>query len=160
MSLVYIVYIGALICVLRSTQIARAKASKISGLPHCGWVTHICVNKLTSIGWDNGLSPCRRQAIISTNAGILLIRTSGTNFSEIFSEFHIFLFMKMHLKMSSGQWWPFWPRLSVLNHNLIAKNYHKRKYHYSHMWGYIFISHLYGSSLNHQIWTRSAIQLG
>ena len=43
----------------------------------------MCVNKLTVIGSDNGLSPGRRQAIIWTNAGILLIRTLGTNFSEI-----------------------------------------------------------------------------
>ena len=40
-----------------------------------GWglVTHIYVSKLTIIGSDNGLSPGRRQAIIGTNAGILLI---------------------------------------------------------------------------------------
>ena len=37
------------------------------------WPLHICVSKLTSIGSDNGLSPDRRQAIIWTNAGILLI---------------------------------------------------------------------------------------
>ena len=44
---------------------------------HWGRVTHICVNKLAIIGSDNGLglSPGRRQAIIWTNAGILLIRT-------------------------------------------------------------------------------------
>ena len=40
-------------------------------------------------GWDNGLSPGRRQAIISTNAGILLIGPLGTNFSEILIEIHI-----------------------------------------------------------------------
>ena len=39
---------------------------------------HICVSDLTSIGSDNGLSPGRRQAIIRTNAGILLIRPLGT----------------------------------------------------------------------------------
>ena len=33
-------------------------------LTHWGWVTHICVGKLTIIGSDNGLSPGRRQAII------------------------------------------------------------------------------------------------
>ena len=44
---------------------------------------HICVSKQTIIGSDNGLSPGRRQAIIWTNAGILLIGTLGTNFSEI-----------------------------------------------------------------------------
>ena len=38
---------------------------------------HICVGKLTIIGSDNGLSPRRRQAIIWTNAGILLIRPLG-----------------------------------------------------------------------------------
>ena len=43
---------------------------------------HICISKL-SIGSDNGLLPGRRQAIIWTNAGILLIRPLGTNFSEI-----------------------------------------------------------------------------
>ena len=52
-------------------------------LTHWGRVTHICVSKLTIIDSDNGLSPGRRQAIIWTNAGILLIRPSGTNFSKI-----------------------------------------------------------------------------
>ena len=42
-------------------------------LTHWGRVTHICVSKLTIIGSDNGLSPDRRQAIIWTNAGLLLI---------------------------------------------------------------------------------------
>ena len=44
-------------------------------LTHWGRVTHICVSELTTIGSDNGLSPGRRQAIIWTNAGIMLIRT-------------------------------------------------------------------------------------
>ena len=44
---------------------------------------HICVGKITIIVSDNVLSPGRRQAIIWTNAWILLIRTLGTNFSEI-----------------------------------------------------------------------------
>ena len=47
----------------------------IPRLTHWGRVTHICVNKLTVIGSDNGLLPDRRQAIIWTNAGILLIGT-------------------------------------------------------------------------------------
>ena len=38
---------------------------------------------LTIIGSNNGLSPGRHQAIIWTDAGILLIRTLGTSFSEI-----------------------------------------------------------------------------
>ena len=72
-------------------------------LTHWGRVTHICVSKLTIIGSDAGLSPDRRQAIIWTNTGILLIRTLGTNFSEILSEIHAFSFKKMHLKVSSAK---------------------------------------------------------
>ena len=67
-------------------------------------MTHICVGKLTTIGSDNGLSPGRRQAIIWTNAGILLIGPLGTNFSEISIGIQIFSFKKMHLKMSSAKW--------------------------------------------------------
>ena len=85
-----------------------------SGLTHGGRVTHICVSKLTIIGSDNGLSPERRQAIIWTNAGIVLIRTLGTNFSEISSEIHTFSFKKMHLKMSSAKWRPFCLGLNAL----------------------------------------------
>ena len=54
----------------------------LAPLTHWGQVTHICLSKLTIIGSDNGLSPGGRQAIIWTNAGILLIRPSGTNFNE------------------------------------------------------------------------------
>ena len=84
-------------------------------LTHWGRVTHICVSNKTIIGSDNGLSPGRRQAIIWTNAGILLIRTLRTNFSETLSEIHKFSFKKMHLKMSSGKWRPFCLGLNVLN---------------------------------------------
>ena len=86
-----------------------------TGLCHWGRVTHIYVSKLTIIGSDNGLSPCRRQAIIWTNAGILLIRTLGTNFSEILSKIPSFSFKKMHLKMSSAKWRPFCLGLNVLS---------------------------------------------
>ena len=71
-------------------------------LTHWGRVTHICISKLTIIGSDNGLSPGRRQAIIWTNVGILLIGPLGTNFNEILIEIHTFSFKKMHLNMSSG----------------------------------------------------------
>ena len=53
-------------------------------------MTHICVGKLTIIGSDNDLSPERRQAIIWTNAGILLIGSFGPNFSEILIEIQTF----------------------------------------------------------------------
>ena len=63
-------------------------------LTHWGRVTHKCVSKLTIIGSDNGLSPGQHQAIIWTNAGILLIWTLGTNFSEILSKIHAFSYKK------------------------------------------------------------------
>ena len=73
--------------------------------------------KLTIIGSDNGLSPARRQAIIWTNDGILLIGPLRTNVSEILIEIYTFLFKKMRLKLSSAKWWPFCLGLSVLfNH--------------------------------------------
>ena len=50
---------------------------------------HICVSKLAIIGSDNGLLPGRRQAIIWTSAGILLIRPLGTNFGEILIEIQL-----------------------------------------------------------------------
>ena len=61
---------------------------------HWGRVTHTFVIKLTIIGPDNGVSPGRRQAIIWTDAGILLIRTLGTNSNEILSEIQTFSFCK------------------------------------------------------------------
>ena len=70
-------------------------------------MTHICVNKLTIIGSDNGFSPDRRQAIIWTNAGILLIGTLGTTFGEILIEILTFSFKKMRLKVSSAKRRPF-----------------------------------------------------
>ena len=64
-------------------------------LAHWGRVTYICVSKLTIISSDNGSSTGRRQAIIWTNAGILLIRPSGTNFSGILIEIYTFSFNKV-----------------------------------------------------------------
>ena len=84
-------------------------------LTHRGRVTHICVSKLTIIGSDNGLSPGRRQAIIWTTAGILLIGPLGTNISEILIKIYTLSLKKMHLKMSSGKWQPSCLSLNVLN---------------------------------------------
>ena len=83
-------------------------------------VTNICVSRLTIIGSDNGLSPGRRQAIIWSNDGILLIGPLGTNFSEVSIEIYIFSFWKMHLKMLSGKWRPFCPGLNVLKQDPIS----------------------------------------
>ena len=95
-------------------QIVPGTEQATSCSTHWGRVTHICVSKLTMIGSDNGLSPGRRQAIIWTNAVILLFGPLGTNFSEILIEIYTFSFKKMHLKMSSGKWWPF-----CLGHNVL-----------------------------------------
>ena len=80
--------------------------------------SHYCI-----IGSDNGLSPGRRQAIIWTNARILVIRTLGTNFSEILSKIHTFSFKKMCLKMSSGKWRSFCLGLNVFIYYLEPSNY-------------------------------------
>ena len=58
--------------------------------------------------------PGRRQAIIWTSAGILLIGSLGTNFSEILIGIQTFSFRKMQLKMSSAKWRPFCLGLNVL----------------------------------------------
>ena len=88
-------------------------ARYLISLTYWGRVTHICVDKRTIIDSENGLVPSRRQAIICTNAGILLIRTLGTNFSEILIQIHTFSNKKMHLKMSSGKCRPFCLGLNV-----------------------------------------------
>ena len=51
-----------------------------------GQVKHICLSKLTIIGSDNGLTPGQRQAIIWTNAEIVLIGPLGANFNELFNQ--------------------------------------------------------------------------
>ena len=70
-------------------------SAKIAYLTHWGQEMHICINKLTIVGSDNGLGLTRRQAIILTNARISLIRCLGTNFNET----RTFSFKKMPLKM-------------------------------------------------------------
>ena len=67
---------------------------EISVLNHLGRVMQICVGNLTIIASDNGLSPGKCQAIIWTNAGILLIRPLGANFSEILIKFMHFHSLK------------------------------------------------------------------
>ena len=83
-------------------------------------MTHIYVSKLAITGSDNGLSPGRRQAIIRTNAGILLIGPLGTNFSEILIGIQTFSFKKLHMKMSSAKWRLFCLGLNELSHVCIG----------------------------------------
>ena len=89
--------------------------SESQNLTHWGRVTHICVFDLTIIGSDNSLSPGRQQAIIRTNARILLFRPLGTHFSEILIGIQAFSFTKMYVNMSSTKWHPFCLSLNVLN---------------------------------------------
>ena len=106
-------------------QLIRCWISVMNNDVHCSIIfsvinslrpsAHICVSKLSIIGSDNGLSPGRRQAIIWTNDGLLLIESLGTNFNEILIGIKIFSFKKMSLKMSSWKWRPFCLGLYVLN---------------------------------------------
>ena len=97
-------------------------------LTHWGRVTHICVGNQTIIGFDNGLSPGRRQAIIWTNAGLLSIGLLGTKSSEILIEIHAVLFRKMHLKLLSAKWQPFSLGLNELNYLSVDIISHNRKH--------------------------------
>ena len=85
-------------------------------LTHWGRVIHICicVGNLTIIGSHNGLSPGRRQAIIWTNAGILLIGHLGTNFNENLIEIIFSFKKKMRLKVPYAKWRPFCLSLNLL----------------------------------------------
>ena len=75
---------------------------------------HICISKLNIISSDNGFCTGQYQAIIWTNAGILLTWPLGTNFSEMLIKIHTFSFKKMQVKMLSVKWWTFCLSLNVL----------------------------------------------
>ena len=60
------------------------------------YLNHMCDS--TIIDWENGLSPGRRQAIMWTNARLLLIKPLQTKYSEILIKIHSLSFKKMCLK--------------------------------------------------------------
>ena len=64
---------------------------------------HICISKLIIIGSDNGLSPSRRQVIIWTSEGMLLIWQFDTKFNELLMEMDVFSFERMQLNMASAK---------------------------------------------------------
>ena len=78
----------------------------INGLGTGGRVTHICTGKLAIICSDSGLSPGWCQAIMWTNAGILLIGSLVIHASDIPIIIHTFSLKKLHLKISSVKWHP------------------------------------------------------
>ena len=82
-------------------------------LTNWGWVTHICVSKLTIFGSDNGLSPGLHQVIIWSNVAISLIWPPGTRFSGMLIKILMFSFKKMHLNMLSVKCQPFCLSLNV-----------------------------------------------
>ena len=106
-------------------------------LIHWGRVTHICINKLTIIGSDNGLSPGWCQAIIWTNAGILLIGPLRTNFSETLIKIYTFSLKKMHVKMSSERASILSPPQCVIGHAL--RIYETAVLGTQHLWFYLYI---------------------
>ena len=63
-------------------------------------MAHVCISKINIIGLDNGLSPGRSQAIISTNVEMLSIGPLEINFSAILIEIKTFSFQKMCSKGS------------------------------------------------------------
>ena len=69
----------------------RQVTALYSALIHWGQVTHICVSKLTIIGWDNGLSPGQCQAIIWTDVDFSLLRDCG---------FHLWAISRWETKVS------------------------------------------------------------
>ena len=93
--------------IVKGDDAAQTKIiTEIGGALLTHWrVTHIFVGNLTIICSDNGLSPGQPQAIIWTNARILLFWPLGTNFNEMLIEIHTFSFKKMYLKMSA-KWRP------------------------------------------------------
>ena len=68
-------------------------------LAHWGRMTHICVGNLATIGSENGLYPGRRQAIIYTNAKILLIGPLWTHFREILIKIRTISFKESFLSV-------------------------------------------------------------
>ena len=67
----------------------------IVGLTQCGLVVPWCLIDLVQLGSGKGLWPVQHQAIIYTNADLLSVGSSGTNFSEIWIKVKEFSFKKM-----------------------------------------------------------------
>ena len=85
------VYIHVLTCNVNYTHETLWELGCHLKLIEAEWRIYASLN-YTITGSDNGLSPGGRQAIIWTNAGILLIGPLATNFSEIVIEIHTFSF--------------------------------------------------------------------
>ena len=80
-------------------------------------VTHICISKLTIIGSDRGLFPSWHQAIIWTNAWILLIWPCGTYFNGFFEQYSYISIQENALENVVWKWQPFSLALNVLTNH-------------------------------------------
>ena len=75
----------------------------------------------------NGLLPVRWQAIIWTNAGLSLIRPSGTNFSEIWIKIHQCFHSRKWIWKCHQSWWRhpmehfphYWPFVRGIHRSLV-----------------------------------------
>ena len=85
-----------------------------------GRMTHICISNLTIFGSDNGLSPGRRQAIIQTTAGILLIGPLGTNCIGFEIKIHIFFLQENIFENFVWKMTTMLSRSGCVNHHAIA----------------------------------------
>ena len=72
-------------------------------LTHLHLVPHICTVNWVSIGSDNGLSPGRCQAIIWTNAGLLLIGPIDPNYTWVLAILADSLLFSVN-NISAGLW--------------------------------------------------------
>ena len=127
-------YTEELICITGNFHLAL--------LTHWGQVVHTCVSKPTIIGRDNGLSPGRRQAIIWTNTGIMLIVSVGTNSGEILIKILTVSLKKKRFKRvvcevvtilttlsvpCVHEWWVFWTRLPFVSGRMITLSSNVRR---------------------------------
>ena len=102
---------------LPSTEVMSMQKVKVRGQRSRSQRLKIQLNRfrtVTPVGIHIWWWNWRRQAIIWTNAGIMLIGPLRTKFSEILIGIQAFSFKKMHLKMSSAIWRPFCHGLNVL----------------------------------------------
>ena len=84
-------------------------------LTHWGWVTHICVSKLSHY-WtlDNGLAPIQCQTMIWSDI-VSSTASLWTKEVQFQSKIQTFLFKKINFKMSSAKWHIFFICISMFN---------------------------------------------
>ena len=95
------------IWIVRDISVALIRVSR-QYLPHICFIYVSCINCICcqinvfefEFDSDNGLAPDLCQNIIRTSVDLLLIKSVGTNFREIWIKYHNFHLKKLNLKMS------------------------------------------------------------